>query len=122
MRTDLHEDRPHDLSCSPQIVATLVRTASRSPWLETVLMMKTAANRSGHDTVALANPVAAQHRRDARAIRNTRPQARVWTPAIVMRHPLPKDASTSPSFNRIIQSRHSRRIVPITRSQNAFHR
>jgi hypothetical protein len=34
--------------------------------------------------VAFANPMAPRHRRDVRAIRNTRSQARVWTPAIIM--------------------------------------
>jgi hypothetical protein len=67
------------------------RTASRSPWLETVLVMKTAENRSGDDTVALATPMAAQHRRDVGAVGNARPKARVWTPAIEMRDPLPED-------------------------------
>jgi hypothetical protein len=71
-------------TCSPQIIPTLVRAASRSRWLETVLMMKTAENRSGDDAVAFANPVAAQDRLDVRAVGNARPQARVWTPAIVM--------------------------------------
>jgi hypothetical protein len=55
--------------------------------------MKTAENRSGHDAVALAKPMAAQHRRAVRAIRNARSKARVWTPTIVMRDPLPKDAA-----------------------------
>jgi hypothetical protein len=35
--------------CCPQIFATVVRTASRRPWLETVLVMKTTENQSGHD-------------------------------------------------------------------------
>ena len=56
-------------------------------------MMKTAENRSGDDAVAFANPVAAHDRLDVRAVGNARPQARVWTPAIVMRDPLPEDAS-----------------------------
>lgn len=54
--------------------------------------MKTAENRSGDDAVAVANPMVAPHRREVRAIGNTRSQARVWTPAIVS-DPLPKDAA-----------------------------
>ena len=56
-------------------------------------MMKTTENRNRDDAVAFANPVAAQDRRDVRAVGNARPQARVWTPAIVMRDPLSEDAS-----------------------------
>jgi hypothetical protein len=64
--------------------------------------MKTAENRRGDDAVALANPMARQHRRDVRAIGNARAQARVWTPAIVMRDPLPKDAAEV----RLVQQNH----------------
>jgi len=55
--------------------------------------MKTAENRSGDDTVALPNPMAARHRRGVRAIGNARPQARVWAPAIVMRDPFSEGAA-----------------------------
>ena len=64
--------------------------------------MKTAENRRGDDAVAVANPMASQHRRDVRAIGNARAQARVWTPAIVMRDPLPKDAAEV----RLVQQNH----------------
>jgi len=69
------------------------RTASRSPWLETILVMKTAKNRSSDDTVVFTNPVAGQRRRDVKAIGNARSQARMWTPAIVMRHSFAEGAA-----------------------------
>ena len=75
----------------PSLLDTFVRL--------TVLVMKTAKNRSGYDTVALANPMAPQHRREVRTIRNPRFQARVWTPAIGMRDPLPEDAAGGIQFS-----------------------
>ena len=62
--------------------------------------MKTAENRSGDDAVALANPMAAQTPARCRAIRNARSQARVRTPAIVVRDPLPKDSAEVPLVER----------------------
>ena len=55
--------------------------------------MKTAENRRGDDAVAVANPMARRHRREVGRIRNTGPEARVWTPTIVVRDPVPKDAA-----------------------------
>jgi hypothetical protein len=82
--------------------------------------MKTAENRRGDDAVAVANPMARRHRREVGRIRNTGPEARVWTPTIVVRDPVPENSANVTLVKGIIQSRHSRRIVPITRSQNAF--
>jgi hypothetical protein len=55
--------------------------------------MKTAENRRGDDTVALANLVAAQQGHNGRTIRNARSEARVWTPAIVVPDPFSEDSS-----------------------------
>jgi hypothetical protein len=60
---------------SSAINRDVVRTASRSSWLETILVMKTAQNRSGDDAEAIANPMATQHRRDVWALRNAWSQA-----------------------------------------------
>ena len=92
------------------------RTASRSPWLETVLVMKTAENRIGDDAVALANPMVAQHGRDVRAVGNTRSQARVWTPAIVVSDPLPKHTS----HVALIQRNHEIQTLTADRADQAF--
>jgi hypothetical protein len=67
--------------------------ASRCPWLETVLVMKTAQNRSGHDAVGLANPMAGQHRRDVWAIMNGRSQACVGAPRDCNGRPTPEGCS-----------------------------
>ena len=82
--------------------------------------MKATKNRRGDDAVAFANPMTADHRCDLRAIRNARTQARVWTPTIAARHHSARTLRTWRSFNGITKSRHSRRIVPISRSQNAL--
>jgi hypothetical protein len=49
--------------------------------------MKTAENRQGDDTLAVANPMAGRHRREVGGIRNAGSKARVRTPAIVVRSP-----------------------------------
>ena len=55
--------------------------------------MKAAENRRGDDAVAVANPMGRRHRCEVGRIRNTGPEARVWTPTIVVRDPVPKDAA-----------------------------
>ena len=70
--------------------------------------------------MAVTNPMTVQSRCDSRAIGNARSETRVGTPAIVVRDPVRKNAAEMTSLNRIIQSRHSRRIVPIRRSQKAW--
>lgn len=65
--------------------------------------MKTAENRLRDDPVAVANPMARRHRRENRRIRNAGAKTRVLTPAIVVRDPLPKDASQVILVERIIQ-------------------
>jgi len=69
---------------------------SRSSRFEPVLVMKTAENRRGDDAVAVANPMARRHRRAVGRIRNTGPEARVWTPAIVVRDPVPENSAKVP--------------------------
>jgi hypothetical protein len=55
-----------------------------------------------------------------RGIRHPRPQRTVRTPLIVMSRPLSQNRAEMYSDIGIIQSRHSRRMVPITRSQIEF--
>ena len=78
--------------CPPQIMVPPA-TCSGSAWFETVLVMKTAENRFGDDSVAVANPMAGRHRRAVERIRNAGSKAHVRTPTIVMRDPRLKDAS-----------------------------
>lgn len=84
-------------------------------------MMQTAEHWLCPHTMAVPNRMAARERREviARSIRNAWSQIFVW-PSSVVHHPLTEDARKCASFNGIIHSRHSRRIVPIARSQNAF--
>ena len=56
--------------------------------------MKTAENRRGDDAVAVANPMTRRHRREVGRIRNAGSEARVGTPAIVVRDPLSHDRAT----------------------------
>jgi hypothetical protein len=80
-------------ACCPQIFATVVRTASRRPWLETVLVMKTAENQSGHDVAALresdgpSTPARCQGHQEC-PVPSSRVDARDY-----MSDPLPKDAA-----------------------------
>jgi len=82
--------------------------------------MKTAENRLGDDPAAVTNPITGRHRRDGGSIRNAGSKTCVRTSAIVVRHPLCKDAPHVALVSGITKSRHSRRIVPISRSQNAL--
>jgi hypothetical protein len=82
--------------------------------------MKTAENRLGDDPVAVTNPTIGRHRREGRSIRHAGSKTCVRTPAIVVRHPLHKDAPHVALVQRITKSEHSRRIVPISRSPNAL--
>jgi hypothetical protein len=55
-----------------------------------------------------------------RIIGKSRAQRRMWSFAVVMRHPLRKIDRRCRSLSGISQSRHSRRAVPMKRSQCAF--
>ena len=55
--------------------------------------MKTAENRLGDNAVAVANGMAGPHGRDVGGIRNAGAEARVRTPAVVVRDPLPEDSA-----------------------------
>jgi hypothetical protein len=78
--------------------------------------MKTAENRSGDDTVALANLVAAQQRRSVTTIGNARAQTRVWTSAIVVRDPVSDD----PSKVTLVQRDHPIQAFAPDRPDQAF--
>jgi hypothetical protein len=69
-------------------------------WFETILVMKAGENRLRDDMVAVTNPMAARRHRNVVTFWNTWSQARVWTPSIVMRDPLPEDASEVPVVQR----------------------
>ena len=69
------------------------QTASRGDSLETVLMRKAAEHRLRDDAVTVRNAMPLPHRNGSSAGGKTGPEARVRTPAIVMRHPLPKDGA-----------------------------
>jgi len=58
-----------------------------------VLVMKATEDRHGDDAVAIANPMAGRHWRKISGIRHAGSEARVRTPAIVVRGPLPKDSA-----------------------------
>ena len=55
--------------------------------------MKTAEDRRGDDAVAVANAMAGRHRREVGGIRNAGSEARVRTPAIVVRDPFHEDSA-----------------------------
>ena len=55
--------------------------------------MKAAENRRGDDAVAVANAMARRHHREVGTIRNPWSEARVRTPAIVVRDPLREDSA-----------------------------
>jgi len=55
--------------------------------------MKATENRRADDAVTVRDPMLRQHRSDNSPLGNTRPEAGVRTPAVVMRHPLAKDPS-----------------------------
>jgi len=77
-------------------------------------MMKTAQNRNGGDAVALANPMATRHRHGVWALRNARSQARMWTPAIVMRDPLSENLSKV----TLVQRNHPIQALPPNRANH----
>src|SRR6185295_18965304 len=79
-------------TCAAPIITPPVR--SRSSWLEPVFVMKTAENRRGDDALAVANAVAGLHRREGGDIRNAGAEARVRTPAVVLRDALPETRRT----------------------------
>jgi len=72
--------------------------------------MKTAEHRLRDDSLAVANPMATQHRRDFRTIRNAGSQTRVWTAAIVMCDPLPKNVSKVTLVQRDDRAVHTLRV------------
>ncbi len=82
--------------------------------------MKTTENRRGDDAMTVANPMAGRQHREVGCIRNTGSEARVGTPAIVVRDPVPKDSAKVTLVERHHPVQHSQRIVPIARSQNTF--
>jgi hypothetical protein len=70
--------------------------------------------------MAVGNPMAARKRPEVigRAIRDAWSQARVWPPSVVVHDPLLEDPSQVILGHRDHPIQHSRRIVPIRRSQN----
>ena len=82
--------------------------------------MKATEYRLRDDAMMVRDPMPWRHRSHRSAVGNARPEARVGTPAIAMRHPLPQDGSEV----RLVQGNHPVQalasMVPITRSQNAF--
>jgi ATP dependent DNA ligase domain len=96
--------------------------ASRRQLFQSVLVVETVEYRFGDHTTAFSNSVTASRRRQLRGgtVGNSGPQVCVGPRPIVVRAHSRRTRRRWPSFSGITQSRHSRRIVPISRSQHAF--
>jgi len=77
-------------TCGPQKQTTASGFWSWGDRFDTIFVVQPAEHRFGDDTVAVADPMAAARWREpiGGRIGDARPQARVWTPSIVVTHPL----------------------------------
>lgn len=81
-----------------------------------MVLVKAAKDRRGDDAVAVANAMAGRHRREVGGIRNTRSEARVRTPALVVRDPLPENSAEV----ALVERNHPIQTFSPNRANHAF--
>src|SRR6185295_2804064 len=70
-----------------------LESASRRDSLKAIFVVKSTEDRLRGNAVTVRNPARLQYWRASGTVGNARPEARVWTPAVVMRDPLQEDGS-----------------------------
>jgi len=71
-----------------------LESASRRDSLKAIFVVKSTEDRLRGNAVTVRNPARLQYWRARGTVGNARPEARVWTPAVVMRDP---DVRQNPS-------------------------